>query len=132
MFSLYFSLFLFALNLNLSIEFLQIRLATQHEITEAYERLAYAHHPDHNNNSQNDLETFKTIAKAFQVLSDPNKRIQYDRDGIIRDDEEYSGLDVQSLGGLGRVFGAMISRFGVPLPTQVSQETLQTAAQICR
>jgi curved DNA-binding protein CbpA len=79
-----------------------------------------------------DPEHFKLIAKAFQILSDPNKRIQYDRDGIINEGEEYSGLDVQNLGGIGRVFGAMISRFGVPLPTQVSQETLQTAAHICR
>lgn len=67
------------------------------------------------------------------MLSDPNKRRQYDLDGIIYfDGEEYSGLDVKRLGGIGRVIGAMITRFGVPLPTQVSQEVLQTATAICR
>lgn len=67
------------------------------------------------------------------MLSDPNKRRQYDLDGVIYfDGEEYSGLDVTKMGGIGRVFGAMISRLGVPLPTQVSQEVLQTAVQMCR
>jgi DnaJ-class molecular chaperone len=119
------------------------RLATQHEITEAYERLIYSPSPPHlhenrsNSNADPPValtqeERFKLIARAYQVLSDPNKRIQYDREGMIDDNEEYSGLDVQNLGGIGRVFGAMISRLGVPLPTQVSKEILQTAAQICR
>lgn len=66
-------------------------------------------------------------------MSDPNKRRQYDLDGIIYyDGEESGGLDVTQLGGIGRVFGAMISRLGVPLPTQVSQEVLQAAQRICR
>jgi hypothetical protein len=105
-------------------------LASQHEITEAYENLIYSSQSDQQ--LAIDQKHFELIAKAFQVLSDPNKRIQYDREGVIHEGEEYSGLDVQNLGGIGRVFGAMISRFGVPLPTQVSHETLQTAAHICR
>mmetsp|Transcript_6714 Transcript_6714/g.10144 ORF Transcript_6714/g.10144 Transcript_6714/m.10144 type:complete len:497 (+) Transcript_6714:79-1569(+) len=101
------------------------RNATQHEINNAYEALAYAH------DSQNDIEIQRTISKAYQVLSDPNKRRQYDLDGLIEEGEEYSGLDVQNLGGIGRVFGAMISRFGVPLQTQICQNVLKTASAIC-
>ena len=71
------------------------------------------------------------LCQAYQTLIDPNQRRQYDLSGAIEEGEEYDGLDVQSLGGIGRVFGAMISRFGVPLQTTISQDTLHSAAAIC-
>ena len=74
---------------------------------------------------------FLDCYKAYQTLSDPNKRRQYDLSGAIEEGEEYDGLDVQSLGGIGRVFGAMISRFGVPLQTTICQDTLKSAQEIC-
>lgn len=51
--------------------------ATQTEIKKAYMLLAKKEHPD----KGGDPEKFKTIAKAYEVLSDPEKRSQYDRFG---------------------------------------------------
>jgi molecular chaperone DnaJ len=54
------------------------KTATPEEIKKAYRRLAHEHHPD---KGQGNAEKFKQINEAYQVLSDPNKRAQYDRFG---------------------------------------------------
>lgn len=54
------------------------KTATPEEIKKAYRRLAHEHHPD---KGQGDPEKFKQINEAYQVLSDPQKRTQYDRFG---------------------------------------------------
>lgn len=53
------------------------RNATQEEIKQAYRRLARQYHPDVNK-SPDAEEKFKEINEAYQVLSDPEKRRQYD------------------------------------------------------
>lgn len=47
-------------------------------------------------------------------------------------DDDGDGIDVQSLGHIGRVFGAVLSRLVVPIPTQISHEVLDIAAELCR
>ncbi len=54
------------------------RNATQEEIKEAYRRLAKKYHPDLNKGDKEAEEKFKEINEAYQVLSDPEKRKQYD------------------------------------------------------
>ncbi|MCX8158518.1 MAG: molecular chaperone DnaJ [Candidatus Diapherotrites archaeon] len=54
--------------------------ATQEEIKRAYKDLAKKYHPDLNK-SPDAEEKFKEIAEAYSVLSDPQKREQYDRFG---------------------------------------------------
>src|ERR671928_811055 len=52
--------------------------ATQDEIKKQYRRLAKKYHPDANPNDPKAGERFKEISEAYNVLSDPEKRKQYD------------------------------------------------------
>lgn len=52
--------------------------ATQDEIKSAYRKLAREYHPDVNPDNPEAEEKFKTIGEAYGVLSDPDKRRQYD------------------------------------------------------
>ncbi len=54
------------------------RNATEKEIKSAFRRLARKWHPDVNPGSKEAEEKFKEIAEAYEVLSDPEKRRQYD------------------------------------------------------
>jgi molecular chaperone DnaJ len=52
--------------------------ATDKEITRAYRRLAKRYHPDANPGNAEAEERFKEISAAYDVLSDPEKRKEYD------------------------------------------------------
>ena len=52
--------------------------ATLLEIKTAYRFLVKKYHPDRNSEKENDLEMIKKINIAFEVLSDKNKRKEYD------------------------------------------------------
>lgn len=54
--------------------------ASDTEIKSAYRRLARKHHPDIDK-SAGAAEKFKEVSEAYQVLSDPNKKRQYDQFG---------------------------------------------------
>ncbi len=57
------------------------RAATEEEIKKAYHRLAHKYHPDKGGNEQK----FKEINEAYQVLSNKDRRSQYDRFGRVFD-----------------------------------------------
>ena len=53
--------------------------ATPDEIKKAYRKLARQYHPDTNKGDKQAEERFKKISEAHDVLSDAEKRKQYDR-----------------------------------------------------
>ncbi|MGY2778671.1 curved DNA-binding protein [Thermostichus sp. MS-CIW-23] len=57
------------------------KTATADEVKQAYRRLARKYHPDVNPNDKAAEEKFKDINEAYEVLSDPGKRRQYDQFG---------------------------------------------------
>lgn len=50
-------------------------------IKKAYRKLAMQHHPDKNPGNKEAEEKFKEAASAYEILSSPDKRAQYDRFG---------------------------------------------------
>ena len=73
------------------------RSASADEIKKAYRKRARELHPDANPDDPQAEEHFKEVARAYEVLSDPEQRSRYDRFGE-------SGL--QGGGGMGDPFGA--------------------------
>lgn len=57
------------------------RSASADEIKKAYRKIALQHHPDRNQGDKAAEEKFKEAAEAYDVLSNPDKRAQYDRFG---------------------------------------------------
>ena len=53
--------------------------ATQEQVKKAFRTLAKKYHPDANRNDPSAESKFKEAGEAFEVISDPEKRQQYDR-----------------------------------------------------
>jgi molecular chaperone DnaJ len=55
--------------------------ASTDEIKKAYRKVAMQHHPDRNPGDKSAEEKFKEAAEAYEILSDADKKAQYDRYG---------------------------------------------------
>lgn len=78
------------------------------EIKKAYRKLALKYHPDRNKDDKNAESKFKEISEAYAVLSDPDKRKQYDMFGADGFQRRYSQEDIFhdfDFGSLFREFG---------------------------
>lgn len=62
-----------------------------HDIKKVYRRLARQYHPDLNPKNKAAEEKFKEIGEAYQVLSNPNSRAQYDQFGWNSNPSEFQG-----------------------------------------
>src|SRR5271154_4845916 len=63
------------------------------EIKKAYRKVAMQFHPDRNPGDKGAEDKFKEAAEAYEVLSDADKRAQYDRYG-------HAGLNNSGRGGV--------------------------------
>ena len=92
--------------------------ASQDEIKKAYRKLARQYHPDANPGDASAEERFKEVQGAYDVLSDPEKRKQYDRFGSANGrgpgpgGVNFDGFDFADLGDLGDIFGGLFGRAG--------------------
>ncbi len=66
--------------------------ATDDEIKKAYRKMAKKYHPDANPGNKEAEDKFKEVNEAYTILSDPDKKSNYDRFG-------YAGVDPSAGGG---------------------------------
>ncbi len=84
------------------------KTASETEIKKAYRKLAMKYHPDHAKDDKSAEEKFKKISEAYAVLSDSEKRKQYDEFGSTGFHQKYSQEDIFrdfDLGDILREFG---------------------------
>ena len=94
--------------------------ASADEIKKAYRKLAAKYHPDKNPGDAAAEERFKEVQNAYDVLSDTEKRKQYDtfgsangRRGADPSDFNFGGnFNINDLGDLGDLFGGFFNRGG--------------------
>ncbi len=84
------------------------KTATDTEIKKAYRKLAMKNHPDHSKGDKGAEEMFKKVSEAYAVLSDKEKRQQYDTFGSTGFHQRYSQEDIfrnVDLGDILKEFG---------------------------
>ena len=89
--------------------------ADREEISKAYKKLAMVHHPDRGGNP----EEFKKIQMAHEILTDDERRQQYDMTGSVDGSggQQQGGFPFDmggmgGMGGLGGIFGNMFGGMG--------------------
>jgi len=99
--------------------------ASQDEIKKAYRKLVRQYHPDKNPGDEAAEARFKEVQAAYDVLSDPEKRQQYDRVGSAngRPGPGPTNVDFGDLGDfdLGDLFGGFFGSRGRDGPQERGQ-----------
>ncbi len=82
------------------------RSADAATIKKAYRKLAQKYHPDKNPGDKQAEEQFKQITEAYAVLSDPEKRRQYDQFGAAGFQQRFTQEDIFRNINVGDIFGS--------------------------
>lgn len=97
------------------------RQASADEIKKVYRKLALKYHPDRNKGDKEAEDKFKKISEAYAVLSDPEKRREYDMMGDVRfhqahtQEDIFRGTDFSSffdMGDMSHIFGRIFGGAG--------------------
>ena len=95
------------------------KTASDDEIKKAYRSMAKKYHPDLNPGDASAAEKLKEVNEAYEVLSDKQKRSNYDQFGDpngmasgFGGGAGGAGFDFSSFGGFGDIFGDIFGSFG--------------------
>jgi molecular chaperone DnaJ len=106
------------------------RKAGADEIKKAYRKLAREYHPDRNQGDKESEARFKEVQEAYDTLSDPEKRKQYDAGGM------FSGFGPRGFGGggftsdLGDIFSTVFGRRGGARQVPLQGRDLETEVRL--
>src|ERR1700732_2665194 len=88
------------------------RGAGEEDLKKSYRRLAIQFHPDRNPGDKQAEERFKELNEAYQVLSDPERRAQYDRYGHAAfQNQQGNGFGFEFTQGFEEVFSDIFGDF---------------------
>lgn len=114
------------------------KTASEEDIKKAYRKLAHQYHPD---KAGGDEKKFKEINEAYQVLSDKNKRAQYDRFGTAEPmggfgggqgfggAQQWGGFDPSQFGDMGD-FGDIFESFFEGMGVQPRRKTYEKGSDL--
>jgi DnaJ-class molecular chaperone len=93
------------------------RGASEKDIKSAYRKLAKELHPDRNKDNPKATERFSEVTRAYDLLSDKDKRAQFDRGEIDLDGNAtgYGGAGFGARGGQGGFGGGGFSSEGIDI-----------------